>query len=315
MPTVLRRHQYELLDYNEQSLLVFGTDDTGYLTTARPLFESGEVVTNDQPYSLQDNFSMGRDYLSSGGVHLFEGQVLTDSVNGLGGSNPEAANEAYIEEIRSVWRDPRLRDRPTRFAILRKMAADGTVWRTYGRPRRCDPIEGLTTSAGATPITFDFHALEEGWYSDTLYTTTRKLYAAPEVGIVTPLVGPITTAAFTAKDESFVVTGKRDVWVTTTFYGPVTNPSAVISAGTESTTIALTGTVPAGQAVQVNSVPWARGIRRVHDGASMPHLMSRVTPRLSTLRISPGEKLLTYRGLDPTGSSYVRVSWRSRRNY
>lgn len=318
-PSALRRFQYELCDSAENSLLVFGTEDTGYLTMTRPGFESAEMTVNNGERGNEDGWMPGRDYLSNGGLHTFEIGVLTDALNGLavaGGGLREQVNLDYIDQMKTLWRDRRWRLTPGSHAILRKAMPDGSQWRTYGRPRKFDSAEGNTTQEGYTPILCDFEPFEEGWYSDEVESASVSLRMVDENGLLSPLVAPITTVGEASAVAGFTVGGSRMTWPRATFVGPVLNPSVVIGQGPfGNLVLGLTGQVGSGESVEIDTAPWRRVVQRTSDGANRAGMLSADTPSMSDALLRPGDKTLVYRGIDATGTSYATVEWRRARTH
>lgn len=80
MPAELREHQHEISSLDGSRALVFGTEDTGYLTLTRPAHSGGDVRAGDTERPGEDGIMLGRDYLGAKAV-TFEMGVLTDAAN------------------------------------------------------------------------------------------------------------------------------------------------------------------------------------------------------------------------------------------
>ncbi len=88
------------------------------------------------------------------------------------------------------------------------------------------------------------------------------------------------------------------------FHGPVTNPSVTIGP----IVIGLTGTIPEGASVTVDTRPWSQGLTRVGNTAGVT--LSRTT-RIARSLVGPGAYQATLRGTDATGTARCRVRWRN----
>ena len=311
MPSTLLEHQFELAPVDGDGL-VFGTEDTGYLTTTRPQIVSGELRTNDIPRPGEDGLMTSRDYVG-GDLYTFEMGVLTD-VNNLvlaPGSPAEAyaMNLDYLGVLKGWWRDPLWRSTARSMAMLRTCQA-GRTSRCYGRPRRYDEVTGFLTRVGYSTVVCDFQLIDNRFYSDEEYSTEIGLAQPPDGGLVAPLVAPLTTTPESRTEGVATITGNTPTWLVVEFHGPVTNPS--ISIG--DLTIGLTGTLAYDEVITVDPRPWARTALRNTDGASFAGLLSRETPAMKNMLIAPGTYGLLYRGLDPSGSSTARIRWRNARN-
>src|SRR3954447_13488856 len=133
MSAVLRDHQHELTDLSNGVGVVFGTAETGWLTTTRPTITPGELRANDTARPQEDGVAMGRDYRGNK-TFVFEMYGMTDALNGLGGDAPHAAILDQLDALGSLWDDEKWRDDPSSYAMLRTCEA-GRVTRCYGRPR------------------------------------------------------------------------------------------------------------------------------------------------------------------------------------
>ena len=90
----------------------------------------------------------------------FEISVLTDRDD-----DPLRAGSDALNEFESAWKNRELRNRATKYAILRSCVG-GRVRRAYGRPRRYDEVAGNMTTRGNTPIVCDFIVPDATWYDD-----------------------------------------------------------------------------------------------------------------------------------------------------
>lgn len=307
MPAILREHQLELLDANDETRsIVFGTEDTGYLTLTPPLWADGDARDSDVPRPQEDGRYFGRD-LRGGKSVSFEIGVITDRL-ATASSNAHRTNVDYLDVLSSWWDDDLLRARPWDLAVLRTHVA-GRTWRAYGRPRRFDPGSGLLTKQGYTPVVCDFAVIDNRVYSDDVEQISVGLVALPQGGLVAPLAAPLTTVAGTTGLQQAIIGGSKDTWPWVQFRGPVTNPRVQIG----SLVVGLATTIAPGLSVTVDPRPWSRGVTR-NDGANYAGSLSAEMSVLRDLRIRPGTHEVVYSGIDATGTSECVVSWRRARS-
>lgn len=300
---VLREHQHEISDLFGENGVVFGTEDTGWMTTERPTITAGDLRTNDTDRVQEDGRQMGTDYRGAKTLN-FTLAVLSP----LGVADPHAVNLDLLNALESVWNDEQWRDDPNAYAMLRSCEA-GRTWRCYGRPRRYDEVAGALTQQGMTPVTATFDLVDDAWYSDTLSEVTADLIGGSEGGLVAPIVAPITTVSKTEATRRAVVGGARSTWPVVEFRGPVSQPQVLIG----NLLIGYDGTIGYGDSVVYDPRPWKRTMTRTSTGASVAGKMSARTPAMRKARLRPGIHEVTYTGVDLTGTSRCIVSWRNAR--
>lgn len=312
MSTALREHQYELLPADDEEGLVFGTEDTGYLTLTRPQHASGELRSDDLSRPNEDGLMFSRDYVGGKSVG-FEMSVLTDINNGvLAPPTPAAAHQMnldYLDILEGWWKDPRWRDRARALAVLRACEDGVRTWRAYGRPRRYDEVVGALTRQGYSNVVCDFQMIDDYWYSDDEFMVEAGLIAPPDGGLVAPLVAPLTTTLATDTEVLVDVGGSQPTWLVVEFTGPVLNPSVRVG----DIIVALTGSLAWDESVTIDPRPWVRTALRNTDGASLAGLLSRETPKMSAMKVRPGAHMVQFRGTDATGTARVRLRWRDAR--
>jgi hypothetical protein len=308
MPAVLREHQHELSSIDGSTAIVFGTEDTGYLTTSRPTIATGDLRNGDVDRPQEDGIMFGRDYRGSKTL-TFEIGVLTDRLSpSTGYFDAHVANLDYLNRLEAMWVNEQWRATSRSLAILRSCEG-GRTWRCYGRPRRYDEVAGPMTQMGYTPVVADFALIDDRWYSDAEYATDSSAAPKAEGGLVPPLVAPLVTMQYTSGTTTMQVNGSRSTWPIVEFHGPVLNPTAKIGSVLN---IGLTMAIPQGQVITVDTRPWQRTVLR-QDGASFAGYLSRDTPVMRNCLLPPGRYALTFGGQDPTGTSWCRVRWREAR--
>jgi hypothetical protein len=308
MPAVLREHQHEILDVAETGGLVFGTEDTGYLTLERPIYTSADLRVGDIDRVAEDGRAFGRDFLGSKTTTFTMG-VITDKLNGLDGGDAHRANLNALDRLENWWRDPRWRNDPSAVAVLRSCEA-GQTWRAYGRPRRYEDTPGKFTQLGYTPLVCDFALIDDCYYSDAIYSVTTGLVPSSDGGLIAPLVAPLTTVPETEGNTVVEIGGSRMTWPWVTFTGPVTNPSVVLG---NAIYIGINGTLLNGQSITVDPRPWRRTVLR-ENGGSVAGSLNPATPQMKNIRLRPGQYEVKFRGIDITATSRCTVYWRDARS-
>lgn len=304
MPTVLREHQHELCDLDDNSVIVFGTEDTGYLTLSPPVTEGAEQTNGDRNRPQEDGRMFGRDYRGAKSV-VFEIGVLTDHLS----ADAHRANLDYLDTLEGIWTDERWRDDPSAMVVLRSHEA-GQTWRCYGRPRRYEEVVSKMTMLGYTPVVADFPLIDNSWYSDEEHAIDVTLGAGSLGGLKAPVKAPASTTQATSGSASMVVGGSRPTWPVVEFHGPITNPEVTIG----SLVIGLDRILGAGEVLIFDPRPWQRTVYRESDGAGFAGQVSMRTPLMKRATIRPGEYTATLAGKDPTGTARVRVRWRDARS-
>lgn len=317
MPTVLREHQLEMLDSSETRALLFGTEDTGYLTLSPPAWKAGDARDDDLERPHEDGRFFGRD-LRGGGMCSFEIGVLTDQF-ATGGITPYRLDSDYTSTLADWWDDEDFRSEPSDLTVLRECRA-GRTWRAYGRPRRFDAVKSKLAQLGYTPVVCDFAVIDNRVYADVPETLTIPLVAPPEGGFTDLFEDPITTTAASSNDDVIVIGGKKKTWPWVEFRGPVASPAATFTLLDQTGpnqippfTIGLTASIPDDLTVTVDPRPWSRGVYR-EDGANYAGALSVVTPMLRQMLLRPGRYNVTFTGTDATGTSTCTVNWREARS-
>lgn len=320
MPASLSENQHEISTLDGSRALVFGTEDTGYLTLSRPTYGGGDMRTGDQERPQEDGVMPGRDYRAPKAA-TFELGILTDALTGLDNGDPHRANLDALNTLEDWWADERLRNRPRAMAVLRTCEA-GRTYRCYGRPRGYEESAGSLTKRGYTPVVCGFELFDDRWYADDADEVEASLAPTVEGGFTFPLISvgaesfdddPPPSFLFSTIVESTGqtiahVTG-RSTWPWVTFEGPVLNPSVSIGG----LYIGLLTSIAAGQSVTVDTRPWQRTVLR-SDGANLAGRLDPTTPALRDCLLYAGDHDVIYRGKDATGSSRATVNWRQARN-
>lgn len=308
MPSVLRENQHELIELDGTGGVVFGTEDTGYLTLTRPTIGGAEIAGSDLPRPQEDGIMLGRDFRGSK-TYTFEVGVLTDALS-VGAVDPHQANLDYLNSLEATWVDDKWRSSPRAMAMLRSCEA-GRTSRCYGRPRRWEEAVGNFTRLGYTPVMADFQLIDDRWYADV--ESVVEVFAPPSTsigGLISPIISPITTTLSTTSATQFAdVGGFRSTWPVVEFHGPIQRPELRIG----SMAIGLSINLGIGEVVTVDPRPWQRTVLRQSDGAGFAGKLSRATPVMRKMLMRPGRYACTLHGSDASGTAFARLRWRDAR--
>ena len=301
----LREHQHEIGTIDGSYNILFGTEDTGYLTLTRPTTEGAEQRVGDRDRPGEDGRVFGRDFRTAKTV-VFEIGVITDHLS----YDAHRANLDYLDRLEGFWVDEQWREDPTAFAMLRSHEA-GQTWRCYGRPRRYEPADGKLTELGFTPVIADFPMVDNQWYADTESVALIGLLSGSQGGLKAPLKAPLSTTQASSGAGSLTVGGSRATWPVVEFHGPITNPEVTIGNVLR---VGITGTLAYDEVIVFDPRPWQRRVYRQSDGAGMGGKVSAATPVMKKAKLPPGAYTLTYTGLDITGTSTCTIRWRNARS-
>jgi hypothetical protein len=300
MATVLLEDQHEVINEDESVSLVFGTADTGYLTTTYPVINGGDDRSGDVGRVREDGLSLGEDY-KGGKTVSFEVSVLTD-----GEADPTLAGSDALATFEAVWRNQKFRNSSTAYAVLRSVVG-GRTRRAYGRPRRYDEVVGNLTKKGVTPVVCDFLVPDGTWYDDLEDSQAFSITPPSTSGLVAPLVTPLTTTTISVNAVGMTVGGKLPTWPVITIHGPVINPMLRFN---DDLTVGMNVTLAAGESITVDPRPWRRVVLR-NDGANLAGSLTWETPPMRRMKLDPGVYDVSMSGVDATGTSWCSVTWRS----
>lgn len=308
MPTaLLREHQHELTDESEEFSLLFGTEDTGYLTMTPPLVIAGDLRVNDRDRPGEGGRSFARDY-RGGKAYQFDIGVITDRTAGY--VSPHLANNDALADFEVAWTDERWSNHPSAYAVLRTCEA-GRVSRCYGRPRPYEETVGVLTAQGFTPVTAQFLLIDDKWYSDTISTHILRAAVTVGAGLYAPMTSSrLKTNRSSSSSNDVVIGGKAKTWPIVHFDGPCKDPEVTFDGG--AVVVGLTGELPAGYRITYDPRPWARTVLG-SDGTSWGGAISARSTSMPRALLAPGTHKVSYRSTDPTGESVATIQWRDAR--
>lgn len=173
----------------------------------------------------------------------------------------------------------------------------------FGRPRGFNFNPSLLYSHGYLTTAGQFITSDELHYSDETFGLTVTLLPRPAGGLVSPLIGPLTTVAGSKRQGIIQVGGDAPAPMEILIKGPVSNP-VVSSTGWS---VGLDGALAYDQSVTIDTR--RRTVKR-QDGADLSGMLTRAT-FLPEARIKPGAREIVFTGTDLTGTSSATVSWRN----
>jgi hypothetical protein len=260
-------------------------------------FDPGDIDYRAQDLEIpnEDNMAFGRDFATP---PKWTWEMATNGASELDSLDMQAA-------LAVAWKNPKIRNTPTKRAILRYRLA-GRTRRIYGRPRRWAATYNNALIGGSHQIVMDFQCADILHYDDGLSYHAIDILPAEGGFLVAPLVAPLSTIAGTERDSGFTVGGDSATWPRILFNGPVLNPYISI----DGRKIALTMNLLTGQQAVIDTAPWARTVLRYPGEANISGNLTRDT-RMSNMALAPGAHELIFGGTDPSGAAKVTVQWRN----
>lgn len=307
----LAERQFELLESAEEDAdgLHMGTGTPVNVATFDPGAPDLKNADSDRP--MADGIAFGRDFrggrLLSLDLHAlsYTPALARAPYGDSAGAEPVVETLTWADRVESAWAADRVRLSPGAVQVLR-WRIGGRTRRAYGRPRRCAP-SAATVHAGVVPLTADFQAADDLFYSDQRKVTTVTVAPAANAWTTWPLDWPVLwTKAASGNAGTITVGGTRATWPSFTIYGPIASPSIVIAGFGE---IKLNTSLAYDQVLYLDTRPWNRGIRRESGANLAGALDTRATP-LSLLRIPPGSYSVALKGTDATGTASLVVEHR-----
>ncbi|RZT87454.1 hypothetical protein EV383_4378 [Pseudonocardia sediminis] len=259
--------------------------------------EFGEADVRDDPTNAPraDGQIWGRGHRGGRTITL---EITVDCYTKAEGRAAAAALEAAwdAESVRSV---------PGAVSVLRWNWA-GEPRRVYGRTGKLAPTSTFDHQ-GRIDYVAEFNTVDNLYYGDSTAQLVVPFVPAQLGGLIGPQTGgwAATTAGIASGQLS--VSGSKPAWLSWTVRGPIQQPTIEL-VGMWSAT--LNTTIAYDQAITVEPTPWARGVRRVSDGANFAGDFTATSQRLSQMRVPPGTAQVLLRGFDPTGTSSVTTSVR-----
>lgn len=261
-------------------------------------FDPGDddAAYQDAINGFTDSVSFGEDSVSPANWswQLFTADARDDA---------EALSD--MSALGRKWRDPAFRRavgevRPLRYGL------SGRKRVVYGRPRHFANALDNGITYGLINATAEFARADTYFYDDEVFSVGVMIQPQTSLGLISPLVSPITTLVQETSIQGVIVPFDGDIPAPfeAKFFGPVVNPQ-VSMPGWE---IQLLITIAAGDSVSVSTYPWgARATRS--DGADVSGYLT-ANSRLSKARLDPAGGYARFNGIDSSGTATCIISWR-----
>lgn len=253
------------------------------------------IRTEDGDRPRQDGVHFGQDYRG--------GRTWTFTLGVKGTSAAHAAG--LLAAVEKAWRGDSVRLLPGESAAL-TTRLNGVEYTMFGRPRRFTPNRAeLHAWKASAVVTFDC-------IDDVLYGPEQTLRIDPipptsEGGVALPVAVPVALSSSSVGAVAVVVGGTLPAWFKAEIHGPISNPRVT---ATNQWWLEWLGVVTNGRTITLDARPWARTVLR-DDGASFAGDLSRLGAMLSQAKVDPGSYQFLLSGVDPSGTSYVMLSWRN----
>lgn len=287
--TVLSNYQFEI------GGVVFGIGAPVAVDTDGFSTGSDDVSSQDQSRGVTDSLAFGEDFRTPSS---WSWELHTDQ-----STEPEDAI-ADFAVLGRVWRGNLYRRTPSVVTPLRYAIGNRTRV-VYGRARNWAEEKTNRILSGYMAVTCDFQRADIYFYDDQIQSTSVTILPAVRLGLVTPLVSPITTLSGGSREGTIpAVGGDVSAPFEATIYGPILNPKI----STVNWELQLLTSIPAGMSVTISTYPWALRVVR-SDGANLSGLLS-AKSRLSRARLDPAGETLYFDGTDGTGTASCQINWR-----
>lgn len=281
----------------DQTVYTFGTPATRTWNLTTPDVGDVDLRVADVDRPRQDGRAFGIDYRG--------GRTISFELGIRAPSSAEAREEAQI--LQRVWRGDGLRHTPGAVAELRTNY-DGRERLIYGRPRRLALDYGDTTVNQYVGVVADFAAADDLFYDVDEQSVSFGIVPSLGGGLLAPLASPLSTTLTSDRSMGFRVSSEMPVWPVVRLDGPISN--AVINIGPE-IVFEVRLDLQYDEWVVIDTRPWARSALR--NGTANVSGSIRGT-RLSQASLESGAYDVGIKGVDPTGTASVQLSWRGTRS-
>jgi hypothetical protein len=177
-----------------------------------------------------------------------------------------------------------------------------------GRMTLCDPTWAQIVF-GWVPLDLEFRATDPRFYGDEDHSITMGLGYVPGGGFSAPIVAPIVVSSgggSTARPGWLTNEGDAPTWPVFTVAGPCSNP--VITDVQSGRTIALSGTIPTGRTVTIDTRPGSRSV--TWDGGGNAAGLLTAQARIDLMQLPAGTSEIRWNAVDLTNTARLSVVWR-----
>lgn len=271
----------------------FGTSATPVWNRTTPDIGDIEIRTADVDRPRADGRAFGVDFRSSRTISFDLGIRAHSEVDAR-------AEEATLAR---AWRADAVRKTPGAVAELHAQYA-GRERVVYGRPRRYAPnFSDVGVNYYAT-VTADFAVVDDLYYSAVEESVSFSIVPPVGGGLLAPLASPLSTTMTSDRSQAITVDTELPAWPVVEVHGPISN--AVVTIG-DLVKFEVRLSLAYDETVVIDTRPWHRSAMR--NGTASVAGAVRGT-MLAKAAIPAGAYEVGFRGVDPTGTASVRLSWR-----
>jgi hypothetical protein len=242
------------------------------------------------------------------GASYYRGQSVMWDFNILAPSDmvvtPGMNAHQDLADHSSIWNNRTVRQTPNLYMELR-YRRHNRIRRMIGRPVKFKPVYGRVTQ-GWIPVTAEFRKRDHLFYGEQRVERIKP--STPSSGgAVWPLTWPVTWegAGFGEGEQTIVVEGQEATPVSFRIHGPRSKPGIIVR---NQWWFQLDLDLGPFDYVDVIADPWDQGVIR-NDTEDVDGALTADSQWLRDMLLLPGSHAIGITGLDPTGSSYVDVSW------
>lgn len=274
--------------------LAFGTPETPIWNRTTPDVGDVALRVSDVDRPRQDGRAFGIDF-RSGRTISFDLGIR---------SHTDAGVREEVAILTRAWRADAVRLMPGAVAELH-VNYDGRRRVVFGRPRRFAPnFSDVTVNQYATAQA-DFSVIDDLFYSPDVEDIEFGIVPAEtDGGLMAPLSSPLLSTLQSDRSTAIRVQTELPAWPVIEISGPIVNPVVTVAGVFE---IEVRVDLAHDESVVIDAQPWARSALR--NGTANVSGALRGT-RLSKAAMPAGTYEVGMRGVDPTGTSSVRISWR-----
>jgi hypothetical protein len=270
----------------------FGTPATPVFNRTTPDLGDVDIRVSDVDRPRADGRAFGVDFRG--------GRTISFDLGLRARSEAEVRQEAA--RLQQVWRADAVRSTAGALATLTTQYA-GRQRVIYGRPRRLAVDYSDAGINSFVTAVADFAAIDDLFYDADEYSAQFGSVPPTTGGLVAPLAAPLSTTRSSSRATSLRVNTEMPTWPVIRIYGPMTNP--VLNIGDEFE-IEVRLSLRYDEFVHIDTRPWARSAMR-NGYANVSGLVR--GSRLSQAALGPGNYPVGIKGMDPTGTARVSISW------
>jgi hypothetical protein len=256
-----------------------------------------DLVVKDAARASADGVRFGRDTRA--------GSVFTIDM-GLVGDGPDGVM-SMLDALQAIWRGDAYRQTPStvnEIHLVRPGRESATI---FGRTRKITPASMENVASGYIPVVAEFQGADDLFYEDEV-TQPILIRPASIGGFTVPVIAPWSGANVVESISNVLpVGGTAATWMCMDIYGPISTPVIEVVG---QFILTINTSLTDDQWITIDPRPWARSAK-TNTGANVAGLFSSSSPRLSDLKLAPGNHIAILRGTDVTGTARVDTRFRN----